>query len=174
MQSLVSLIIILIVFGVGFVFFNDSSSVTDLQNPQEINQGFSPISGLVFEDLNGNRVSLEEVTANKPTVINTWATWCPFCTKELADFEELHRRNPDTIVIAINRSESRQKNISYINESSLGSIIYLLDPNDTFYKSIGGFSMPETIFINSDGSIGIHKRGPMDIEEMEALLSNIK
>ena len=31
---------------------------------------------------------------------------------------------------------------------------------------IGGFSMPETIFIDSDGVTKDHKRGPMEKEEI--------
>jgi len=53
-------------------------------------------------------------------------------------------------------------------------LIFLLDPKDTFYKSIGGFAMPETLFVNSDGTINFHKRGPMRAEEIRQRVSELK
>jgi len=41
------------------------------------------------------------------------------------------------------------------------------------YKSIGGFSMPETIFVNSNGEIVVHKRGPMELGEMREYTNKI-
>ncbi len=43
---------------------------------------------------------------------------------------------------------------------------FLLDSKDAFYKSIGGFSMPETLFADADGNVIVHKRGPMALDEM--------
>jgi len=47
------------------------------------------------------------------------------------------------------------------------------DPNDSFYKSIGGFAMPETLFIDGEGNIRLHKRGPMTYEEMKVAVEKI-
>jgi thiol-disulfide isomerase/thioredoxin len=144
------------------------------------NNRSNPAKELVLNDvmvntLDGVSVSLQEITNGKPAVINSWATWCPFCTKELGDFAELQKNNPDVIVIAINRRESNEKNLEYLNETNLAdSLLFLLDEDDKFYKSIGGFAIPETIFVNSDGTIETHKRGPMNIDEMQLLLEKIK
>lgn len=49
----------------------------------------------------------------------------------------------------------------------------LLDPNDSFYSAIGGFSMPETIFVDAQGNIVEHKRGFLRILEMQEKINNL-
>jgi hypothetical protein len=51
--------------------------------------------------------------------------------------------------------------------------VLLLDPADSFYQSIGGFSMSETVFVDKDGFIREHKRGPMDVQEMRERIQKI-
>ena len=120
-----------------------------------------------LKDYDGNDVSMSDFTG-KIAIINSWAVWCPFCKKELEDFVELQKEFGDEIVIvAIDRAEPLEvaKGFSDTVDPD-GDLIFLLDPQDAFYKSIGGFSMPETIFVDTEGNIRIHKRGPIDLEGM--------
>ncbi len=52
-------------------------------------------------------------------------------------------------------------------------IIFAIDKTDSFYTSIGGFAMPETVFYDSKGSIVFHKRGSMDLAEMKGHLDEL-
>lgn len=110
-----------------------------------------------------------------PMVINSWAAWCPFCRKELADFAVAQKEFGDVvIIIAIDRAESRETAKKYTDELGVtNSMIFLLDPSDSFYQSIGGFSMPETIFIDKNGNIAEHKRGPMEINEIRQKIQKL-
>ena len=103
-----------------------------------------------------------------PLVVNSWAVWCPFCLKELPDFAEVQKEFGERItIIAIDRAESLSKTRSYTDDLGItDNLIFLLDPDDLFYRAIGGFSMPETIFVDSVGNIWEHKRGIMSIEEI--------
>ena len=59
-------------------------------------------------------------------------------------------------------------------DSDVKSYYNLYSPHyDSFYKSIGGFSMPETIFVSSNGDLLRHKRGPMKFEEMKEIINEI-
>ncbi len=111
----------------------------------------------------------------KPLVINSWAAWCPFCRKELVDFAAAQKEFGDRVVfVAIDRAESREVAKKYSDELGVtGDLIFLLDSSDSFYRSIEGFSMPETIFVDKDGSIIIHKRGPMDLDEIRQKIREI-
>ncbi|MBI2640310.1 MAG: TlpA family protein disulfide reductase, partial [Candidatus Sungbacteria bacterium] len=113
--------------------------------------------------------------AGKPLVINSWAAWCPFCRKELVDFASAQKEFGDKVVIiAIDRAETRDIAKKYTDELGVTeSMIFLLDPSDNFYQSIGGFSMPETIFVDSKGNIVFHKRGPMDLQEMRDRIQQV-
>lgn len=123
-----------------------------------------------FELKNIDNTSVASSDAvGKIRVINMWATWCPFCVNELPDFVRLQNEFQDTIeVIAINRAEPDQKAKNYIIRNELqNALVFVQDPNDSYYKSIGGFAMPETLFIDDDGNIRLHKRGPITFEEMK-------
>lgn len=126
------------------------------------------LSQITLTDYDGNTKSLGDFSG-KMLVINSWAVWCPFCVKELPDFALLQKAFPDEItVIAVDRAESFEKVRGFTDDLGISKdMIFLMDKKDDFYKTIGGFSMPETVFIDRDGVIVFHKRGPMTFEEME-------
>lgn len=113
--------------------------------------------------------------SGKPLVVNSWAAWCPFCRKELADFAAAQKEFGDKVaIIAVDRAEAKEVARKYTDELGVtDDLIFLLDSSDSFYQSIGGFSMPETIFVDKDGNIKIHKRGPMDINEIRQKINEI-
>ena len=129
----------------------------------------------LLEDLRGERVS-SSAFAGRVRVINVWASWCPFCAKELADFDALQRELGERVVfLAINRAEPAVDARAFL-EKTLGkdyALRVLLDPSDSFYKTIGGFAMPETLFLNADGETVLHKRGPLSREEARAIVGRI-
>lgn len=128
---------------------------------------------LTLKDYAGNEVNLAQ--QGKPLVVNSWASWCPFCRQELPDFATLQKEFPGIAVIAIDRQESLSTAQQYSDQLGVtGKLTLLLDPSDSFYKAIGGFSMPETIFVDRGGAIVFHKRGPLTIEEMRQKLSDLK
>lgn len=127
-----------------------------------------------LQDYSGKTMNLADF-AGKPLVINLWASWCPFCRQELLDFVTAQKEFGDKVVIiAIDRAESLGVAKGYTDQQgTTGELIFLLDPSDSFYQSIGGFFMPETIFIDKDGNIIDHKRGPMDINEIRERVKKI-
>lgn len=122
---------------------------------------------LLFEDYNGTKRTLEEFSGT-PIVVNSWAGWCSFCKKELVDFATVQREMGDAVtIVVINRGESVEKAKRFSQEAGdTDGLVFWVDEDDTFYRAIGGFSMPETLFINAQGDITFHKRGPMDADEI--------
>lgn len=176
MNKFLVVIGIIIVAAVGwFVLFrtgkNQAPSPTSQATPN-VEEGKAPDFHL--QDYNGKTISLADF-AGKPIVINSWASWCPFCRQELPDFATVQKELGDkVIIIAIDRQESLATAKSYTDaQGTSNSLIFLLNPNDSFYKSIGGFSMPETIFVDKSGNIVDHKRGPMDVNEIRQRIKKI-
>jgi thiol-disulfide isomerase/thioredoxin len=122
---------------------------------------------VVLKDYDGNEMKLSSYIG-KPLVINSWAVWCPFCVKELSDFVLVQKEFTDEVVIiAVNRGESLAEARELSDEPGVvNELNFLLDLDDSFYRAIGGFAMPETIFVDADGRVRFHKRGPMDEEEI--------
>lgn len=129
---------------------------------------------LILSDYDGKAINLSDFRG-KPLLINAWASWCPFCKKELPDFAALQEEFRDRIVVVVvDRGEALETAKKYSDELGVtGKIILLLDPDDAFYKAINGFSMPETLFVDSDGFIRFHKRGPMELEEMRRRVNDL-
>lgn len=132
------------------------------------------VSDFSLKDYSGQTVSLGDFQG-KPLVVNSWAAWCPFCRKELVDFAAVQKEFVGKIVIiAIDRAEPPDTAKKYSDELGVtGNLIFLLDPGDSFYQSIGGFSMPETIFVDKNGNIVDHQRGPMDVNEIRQKILKI-
>jgi thiol-disulfide isomerase/thioredoxin len=123
--------------------------------------------GVTLTSMSGEPVSLAD-SQGTIRVINFWASWCPFCREELPALATLQQEYSDRVtVLAINRKESRQRAQSYIDKHDLnGKLTFLLDPEDAYYKQVGGFAMPETLFIDEQGRISQHVRGPMTLDEL--------
>lgn len=170
-------IIIIAIAGIGwFVFSQGDGSTQDSNKSVKTSQkkSFDTAPTFALKDYDGNDVSSGDF-GDKILVVNSWAAWCPFCVDELPDFGELQAAFPDEVqVIAINRAESLSVAKEYTDRFNLtDKYVFLLDPNDSFYKSIGGFSMPETLFVDQEGNIRIHKRGPMEFSEMKEKINSI-
>jgi len=133
-----------------------------------------PAPEFSLKGYDGNTVSLSDFSG-KPILINSWAVWCPFCKKELVDFATAQREFGDKVtIIVIDRAEPIATVKVYTDDLGVTKdLVFLLDPKDSFYKSIGGFSMPETIFVDGNGNIVFHKRGPMDLTEIRQRINQL-
>ena len=165
--TLVGIIVILLVVG----FFTISTRQANVKDSSEAARALATTEATKYTDLSGNPVTFDEYDG-MVRVVNSWASWCPFCVTELKDFETLagEFKDQNVVVIAINRKEPEALANSFL--ATLGTfnhVVFIQDLNDTFYKSIGGFSMPETVFYDQDGNISTHKRGFMNLEEMRTL-----
>jgi thiol-disulfide isomerase/thioredoxin len=176
MRATVVVIVIIIIVFLSFLLLKKNTGndkISSIENTDsnldssDQNQNFDKAPEFSLSDINGNTIRLNDFE-EEILVINSWATWCPFCVDELPDFVELQKEFKDKIVvIAINRLESLSKSRGFTDNLGItNEMFWVLDPSDSFYKSIGGFSMPETIFVDMDKNIRIHKRGPMELEEM--------
>ncbi len=123
--------------------------------------------GLTFEDLDGTPVSLAQFDG-QAVVINSWASWCIFCTKEIPDFVTVQKEFEDRVqFVVINRRESADDARAFFAaHDPTNALVHYQDVGDLFYAAIGGFAMPETLFVRPDGIVMLHKRGPMTVDEI--------
>ena len=53
--------------------------------------------------IDGKQVSLEQFKGKKAVWLTFWATWCPYCKKEIPALKELHKKYGDKVeIIAVN------------------------------------------------------------------------
>jgi len=88
----------------------------NIDNKQETPQTQSGVPDLTLKDHNGNDVSLRDIEGEL-VLLNSWASWCPFCVNELPDFGEAQKEFGDRItIVAINRGESRDRAKTYVQK----------------------------------------------------------
>lgn len=169
-KTITTILLLAIVAVVGLLIFSGDDDTREINTTEK----FDKVPDFTLNDYNGNKVSLSDFEG-KVLVINSWASWCPFCIDELDDFGELQEEfESDIVVIAIDRAESLERTKSFSDKLGVtDKILFLLDPRDSFYQSIGGFSMPETLFVDKEGNIRFHKRGPMRFDEMKEKVSSL-
>ncbi len=107
-------------------------------------------------------------------VVYLFASWCPYCGDEMRALARLKDQYADAVtILAVNRAEPLIDAKAFTDALNLTGIEYLLDPEDALYKKIGGYAMPETVFITDRGEVLYHQRGPIQVTELETKLREL-
>lgn len=136
-----------------------------------INQGEAS-----YTDLAGNPISLTDFVG-KIIVVNVWASWSPFSANDLQNLVDIAKEvNEEEIeILAINRAEPATTAERYLSTIGvLDNVTLVLDPGDKYYKSIGGYAMPETVIYDKEGNVFSHRRGVIKKEEVEADIKSLQ
>jgi len=170
--TIVVFIGILLLVGAYTFFVQQSARLSE--RDAEATSTLNASEDTPYTDLEGNEFTFDSFKG-QVRVVNAWASWCPFCTAELPDFELLAQEfsEQDVAVIAINRKEPRERAVQFLD--TVGTFThtnFVVDLTDAYYISVGGFSMPETVFYDSQGNITFHKRGAMTLQEMREHTQN--
>jgi thiol-disulfide isomerase/thioredoxin len=123
-------------------------------------------------DLEGETVSLANYTG-RPVVISFWATWCPYCLKELPILEGIQRSagKQNIQVIAIN-TESREV---FRKAAKALSQLTLKFSHDTGKKGSDAFGVkgiPHMVIIGRDSKIIRIYRG-YDESSLDGIVADI-
>lgn len=112
----------------------------------------------------------------KVIVVNFWATWCPPCLEEMPALSQLANQSPNAQFIGIGvDSESKVRQylaktpISYPVTASGAAAI---DWAKTLGNSQGG--LPFTAFFGPNGQLIKTISGPLDIQALPALITQIE
>ncbi len=105
-------------------------------------------------------------------IVHVWASWSPSAARELPIINQVagEQASNNVVAIAVNRKEPRDRAVAYLSSvGELPNLVYAIDETDAFYRSVGGYAMPETLVYNAAGDIVWHHRG----EVTEALLTEV-
>lgn len=129
-------------------------------------------------DYSGKTVRFGQLVSgfnHKPLIVYFWATWCPYCSAEFTDLSHASQQYGSRIeVVAVNRGEPAADAKQFTDALGLpDGMLYLLDPADALFKKLGGYAMPETLFINNNGAVVFQKHGPITADEIAAAAKQI-
>lgn len=112
---------------------------------------------------NGAQVRLSDLRG-KPVVVNFWATWCPPCVREIPDFVALQTEWGDRIqIVGVDLQEPPENASLFVEQFGINYLIGLDRDGEVTqaYKLTG---LPETFFLDRDGTIRDHRIGQVSQE----------
>ena len=144
----------------------NSDSGTSEETAAEAN----PIPEFSMTNADGEKISISDLFG-KPTVINFWASTCPYCIDEMPYFEEMYKEMGDEIqfvmldIIGFN-GETEEDGRVLIEENGYTFPVYYDTGSEATY-ALGLRSLPMTLFLDSEGNMTAVANGRIDKEILQ-------
>jgi cytochrome c biogenesis protein CcmG/thiol:disulfide interchange protein DsbE len=155
--------------GDGGVVIESRPGLEDRVAPTER----EPLPAMVLEGFGEDDPAPVDLAAYEggPLVVNFWASWCAPCVREMPDFQRFGEEFAGRVaLLGVNVQDAPANARAFVRE--LG-ITYDLatDPRGELYSAVKGFGMPTTLFVDPDGTIVYRHTGPLDADELRALVT---
>lgn len=129
------------------------------------------LRALQLPALEGDGTISYSAYADRPLVINFFASWCPSCVAEMPDFERVHQRLGDRVVfLGVSQSDARGASIDLAHRTGI-TYDTAIDERGAFFSALGGTGMPTTVFVGPGGRIAEIWVGALNAETLEALIA---
>lgn len=126
-----------------------------------------------LKNIEGDKISLSDFRGNNVLLV-FWATWCPFCRREMPDLKNFTEEYKDKIkVLAITEKESQEVVQGYIEENQINFEI-LMDTNGQVWNSYLIKGTPTHFLINGEGKIVASRSGYTTKEGLNAMASLVE
>jgi cytochrome c biogenesis protein CcmG/thiol:disulfide interchange protein DsbE len=110
----------------------------------------------------------------KPVVLNFWASWCAPCKEEIplleSTWKHVQAQGKNVVFLGIDYQDSNNDAISFLHQYSITYPI-VLDADGSVALKFSVTSLPQTIFINQNGTV--MSRVPRELTA-QVLSSNLK
>lgn len=127
---------------------------------------------LRLPELEGDGVIEYATYADRPLVINFFASWCPNCIAEMPEFERVHSLLGDRVAfLGVSQSDAREASIALARETGI-TYQTAIDERGEFFSAIGGLGMPTTVFIRPGGEIAEVWVGALNAEALRGLVAD--
>ena len=120
--------------------------------PQELSVGeIAPEFQL--SSLSGKNVALSDFKG-KPVILFIWATWCPYCVRELAYLEKSYTdiKKNGVELLAIDSGEPKERVARYLNNRKIEFPI-LLDTDSRISYVYNVIGIPTLVLVDAQGKI---------------------
>jgi peroxiredoxin len=175
----------ILLLGTGLIFIamaiitaviasNQARSVTGTEKPQDCVEPMKvdyPAPAIQLTDIAGSTVSLANHKGDV-ILLNTWATWCPPCRREMPDLEAFFHTHADEgfILLGVNVGEEKDIVVQFVDTFHLTFPI-LLDPDESTMRALNSFSLPHSIVIDREGIVRFAWSGATCLSALESIIS---
>lgn len=130
-----------------------------------------------FTDGKGNTVYFDDFKG-KPVVINFWGTWCPYCVKEMPDFDRLVGEYGDKVTFLFldvpnSADETVEKVEQFIAENGFTNITSYYDSFGEGCYMFGLSSFPATVYVDKEGYLYDAAIGMTNYETVKSIIDNM-
>lgn len=145
-----------------------------------LNQAFTaphtPLPDVMVRQLDGREVALRSF-ADRPVVLNLWATWCPPCRREMPALIAAQAQHPDIAFVLVNQGESAAVVTAYVERERLrlpAQSTIVLDPGSQVAARLGAAGMPTTLFYDAAGRLRTRHVGELSPATLADKLAAIR
>ena len=105
-------------------------------------------------DLGGKEIAFTS-SSGKPALLFFWATWCPFCLKELPSLQKQYAdlKKSGIDVLAIDVGESKERVEKFLSKKDKLEFPILLDSDSQVSSAYNLVGIPTFILIDAKGKI---------------------
>ncbi|MBE6576454.1 MAG: redoxin domain-containing protein [Ruminococcaceae bacterium] len=149
----------------------ETTSDTAAANTEETAEPERSISAPDFTviDGEGNEVRLHD-RIGRPIVLNFWATWCPYCIKEMPTFETVYKDYLGEVeFMMIDATDGKRETVegakAFIESQGYTFPVYY-DTASSAAVAYGAYALPMTFFISADGNSILYASGQINEETL--------
>lgn len=155
------LVILGLIGLVAYIWFFPPAAVT------HVNQ---TLPNLAFTTFDGRQGTLESLRG-KVVVVNIWATWCPYCRKEMPAIQSFYKdyQAKGVEVIALSLDDDMAKAAQYLHDGEYTFPGVMAD--GAWTQALGPFNtVPMTVVIDRDGHLRHTVHGQVYYGRLEGLV----
>lgn len=188
-KTILWVIVGLVVFVGGAVYFlsqgsssqnNSAPSVASQSSGNQVANNTASQKAADFTadkyDSSG-KFNLASSYADKPTVIQFWATWCTICRGEFPANKEVYDKYKDKInYIAVDWAQGDKGAVKdYIKELGLDptAISFVMDPDGSIGSLYGVRGTPTHVFIKKGGQVELTQTGGLSPDALDSEIQKI-
>jgi cytochrome c biogenesis protein CcmG/thiol:disulfide interchange protein DsbE len=129
------------------------------------------IDRLVLPALEGDGSFDYGRVADRPLVMNFFASWCRPCAEELPEIERVYRELGERIAfVGVSQSDARSSSIRLVHETGV-TFPTAFDPEGRSYERTGARGMPTTVLVRPGGEVADVWVGPLDAPTLRELIA---
>ena len=134
------------------------------------------LSSVTVSDPDGYPIAMDVLADGKVTVVNVWATWCPYCIDEMRDFQALYDKYGDKVQFVMLDSAEDAREIAeardYVEEQRFTFPVYY-DAGRELQQFFSVAAYPTTIVIDSNGEVLSNKPGRIVASSFDDTLAGL-
>ncbi len=124
----------------------------------------------------GKIVQLKNLYAQKPVILQFWATWCHICEQEFPENNTFAKKNKDKFhFVAVNWAESTSQVEAYIKKMNLdpSAITFLMNESSDVIHAYGVRGTPTHAVVDTKGNISFYNVGYTTTDQFSSVIDSI-